>query len=258
MSSEDKRFGGIVRLYGKTALAKFQSAHVVVVGIGGVGSWVAEALARSAIGKITLVDLDDVCVSNINRQLVALSSSVSESKVEVMANRIKDINPGCTVVEIEDFVTMDNFVSLLADDVDYVVDAIDNPKIKAMMIAHCKRIKLPILTMGGAGGQLDPTLVTLRDLSRTENDPLAGRVRKELRKKYNFPEFKKQKFKVDCVFSMEQATYPSSNGETCNVKPNAEKGDSVKLDCASGFGAVTHVTATFGMVAVAKVLEKLK
>lgn len=258
MISDNKRFGGVARLYGKRALAKFQSAHVVVIGIGGVGSWVAEALARSAIGKITLIDLDDVCVSNINRQLVALSSTVSESKVEVMMDRIKDINPGCEVVKIEDFVTMDNFASLLTDDVSYIVDAIDNSKIKAMMIAHCKRVKLPILTMGGAGGQLDPTLVTLRDLSRTENDPLAGRVRKELRKKYNFPAFKKQKFRIDCVFSMEQATYPSLDGETCNVKPNSENGDSVKLDCASGYGAITHVTATFGMVAVAKVLEKLK
>ncbi len=150
------RFAGIGRLYGTKALDAFQKSHVCVVGIGGVGSWAAEALARWGIGEITLIDLDDICISNTNRQLHALTGSVGQDKVAVMAERIKAINPDCKVHQVEDFVTHDNLFELMSNDFDYVVDCIDSIKAKVALIAHCKRNKIAIVTVGGAGGQAGP------------------------------------------------------------------------------------------------------
>ena len=155
MSDYQTRFAGIARLYGEKALTHFQQAHVVVIGIGGVGSWAAEALARSGIGELTLIDLDDICVSNINRQLHALSSTVGQDKVAVMAERIRQINPDCVVHQVADFIAADNLAELLGGKpVDYVLDAIDSVKAKTALIAWCKRRKIPLITTGGAGGQL--------------------------------------------------------------------------------------------------------
>jgi tRNA A37 threonylcarbamoyladenosine dehydratase len=255
MSEIDKRFGGTQRLYGQSAVTRLQQAHVCVVGIGGVGTWVAEGLARSAIGHITLIDLDDICVTNTNRQIHALTSTIGQAKVEAMASRLKQINPECVVHEIEDFVTPENVRQLISSQFDYVVDATDSIKAKAAMIAHCKRNKIPIITIGGAGGQIDPTQVKVTDLTKTLQDPLASKLRSELKRFYNFTRNPKRRFAVDCVFSTEQLRYPQADGSICTTKSGQD--GSTKLDCNSGFGASVSVTATFGFVAVARVIDKL-
>ena len=258
--SYQNRFGGIGRLYGEGALAKFSRSHVVVVGIGGVGTWVAEALARSGIGQITLIDLDDICVTNTNRQIHALKSTIGESKVEVMAERVRQINPECQVNEVEDFITVDNladyFVSVKSGgDIDYVVDCIDAVKPKAALIAWCKRNKIKLVTVGGAGGQMDPTQVQVTDLAKTYQDPLLAKVRNILRREYNFSKNVQRRFAIEAVFSTEQLSYPQSDGSVCNTKATAE--GPKRMDCASGFGAVTVVTGTFGFVAASRVLTKI-
>ena len=175
MITEDPRFAGIGRLYGTEALARLATSHVVVVGIGGVGSWVAEALARSGIGRISLIDMDEVCVSNVNRQLHALDGQVGKPKVEVMAVRLRAISPECEVRAVMDFVTPSNLADLITDDIDCVVDCIDSVNAKVALIAWCRRRKIPVITTGGAGGQIDPTQITVADLSKTVNDPLAAK-----------------------------------------------------------------------------------
>ncbi|MFT5837550.1 MAG: tRNA A37 threonylcarbamoyladenosine dehydratase [Flavobacteriales bacterium] len=255
MNKTEQRFGGTQRLYGISGTEILRQSHVCVVGIGGVGSWVAEALARTALGSMTLIDLDDICVTNINRQIHALQDTIGVAKVEAMAQRIKQINPQCRVSQVEDFVTPDNVSELLNSTYDYVVDATDSIKAKAAMVAHCKRNKIPIITTGGAGGQIDPTQVAVTDLSKTIQDPLASKLRSELRRFYNFSANPKRRFGIDCVFSTEQLRYPQADG---SVSTNKRLTDgSVKLDCNNGFGAAVAVTATFGFVASARVIEKL-
>ncbi len=248
------RFGGIRRLYGSHALDRLRHSHVCVIGLGGVGSWAAEALARTAVGNITLIDLDDICITNTNRQLHALSDTIGRSKVEVMAERIALINPECHCRVIEDFVTEDNIPQLISAEFDYVLDAIDSFRVKAALIAYCKRNKIKIITTGGAGGQMDPTQVQITDLTKTWHDPLARKVRNQLRDRHGFNKTGK-KFGVDCVFSTEQAVYPQADGTVCQSKPVGE--GSMKMDCASGFGAATAVTATFGFAAAARIVAKL-
>ncbi|MDU0355471.1 tRNA cyclic N6-threonylcarbamoyladenosine(37) synthase TcdA [Paraglaciecola aquimarina] len=255
MSLEKQRFGGTQRLYGTKQTQILQKSHICIVGIGGVGTWVAEGLARTAIGKITLIDLDDICVTNTNRQIHALQNTVGQAKVDAMAERIKLINPDCDVQVIEDFVTPDNVGQLLSHEFDYVVDATDSIKAKAAMVAYCKRNKIPIITIGGAGGQIDPTKIAVTDLSKTIQDPLAAKLRSELRRFYNFTTTPKRRFAVDCVYSTEQLRYPQEDGSVCMNKSSAD--GSTKLDCNTGFGASVAVTATFGFVATARVIEKL-
>lgn len=255
MSDYQLRFGGITRLYGVKGANIIAQSHVCIIGIGGVGSWVAEAFARNGIGKITLIDLDDICTTNINRQIHALSDTVGESKVDVMADRILQINPECQINRIEDFVTADNLTSLITSEFDYVVDAIDSVNVKTAIIAHCKRNKLPIITIGGAGGQTDPSKISICDLSQTFQDPLLAKVRNLLRRDYNFSRNTKRKFSIDAVFSSEQLVYPSNDGEVCHSKQGQE--GATRLDCSSGFGATTHVTACFGFFAVGKAIEKM-
>ena len=263
MSDYNLRFGGITRLYGESGALILKNAHFCVVGIGGVGSWVAEALARSGVGHITLIDLDDICITNINRQIHALTSSVGLSKVEVMAERILDINPDCQVEVVEDFVTTDNLASLFSQPFDYVIDAIDSANIKTLMIAHCKRQKMPLITIGGAGGQVDPSQIQITDLSKTYQDPLLAKVKNQLRREFNFPKAdlkkaSKRKFGIEAVFSTEQLRYPDNNGEVCLAKPSTtEEGTSTKLDCTSGFGATTHLTASFAFFAVGRAIDRL-
>lgn len=249
-----ERFGGTERLYGEQQVRWLSQAHFMVIGIGGVGSWAAEALARTAVGRITLVDLDDVCVTNTNRQIHAMTGTVGQMKVDVMAERIRAINPDCDVVVKHAFVTPDNIAELLQDSVDGVIDAIDSLKPKAALIAHCRRGKIPIITTGGAGGQSDPTQIRVDDLSRTRHDPLAAKTRQRLRKFFNFPAADKGKFGIDCVYSTEQLVYPQADGSVCAAKPGA--GNSTRLDCASGFGASVMVTASFGMTAAATLVNK--
>jgi tRNA A37 threonylcarbamoyladenosine dehydratase len=248
------RFAGIGRLYGTDALEKFHTAHVAVVGLGGVGSWVVEALARSGIGELTLIDLDEICVSNTNRQMHAVSSNLGASKVQTMADRARDINPELIIHEHECFATQDNLEDLLVEPIDYVVDAIDSAGVKAAMISHCRRRKIPIVTTGGAGGLIDPLKIEVADLSKTQHDALAAKVRSILKRHFGFSRSGKR-FGVECVFSQEQARYPQLDGSVCATKNFGES--DVRLDCSGGLGAVTSVTAAFANVAVSRVLIKM-
>lgn len=255
-----RRFGGVARLYGPAALDRFQAAHVCVIGLGGVGSWVAEALARSGIGRLTLIDMDHVAESNINRQIHALDDTLGKAKIQAMAERIAGINPLCQVGQIEDFVAPDNLEITLAQGYDFVVDAIDGVKAKAALIAFCRERAIPLITIGGAGGQVDPTRIQVRDLARTEQEPLLARVRKMLRQKYAFPRSLKRKFGIEAVFSDEPIALPDS-GEHCatgtasEAEPDGSSGLS-GLNCA-GYGSSVCVTATFGLVAASRVLAAL-
>ena len=244
----EQRFGGIGRLYTPDGLARLRKAHICVIGIGGVGSWVVEALARSGVGELTLIDMDDICVTNINRQLPAMSGTIGKLKTEIMSERVKLINPECTVNIIDDFISPENQSDYLNRGYDYVIDAIDNVKTKASLIAYCKRNKINVITIGGAGGQTDPTQIQIADLNKTIQDPLLAKVRSVLRKDYNFSQNPKRKFGVDCVFSTQPLIFPKM-GEGCEI--------SATMNCANGFGAVTIVTATFAFFAVGRVIDKL-
>ena len=251
-----RRFGGIARLYGERALERFRTAHVCVVGVGGVGSWIVEALARSAVGHLTLIDLDNVAESNINRQIQALSSTIGQPKIEALRDRIAQINPFCKVTLVEDFVEPDNIPQMIgtgrpgAARFDYVVDAIDSVKAKAALIAWCREHALPLVVIGGAGGQLDPTRIEVRDLARTEQEPLLKKVRKLLRAQYGFSRGEKQKYHIDAVFSMEPLRYPEAE-DACAIESSV-----TGLNCA-GFGSSMVVTASFGMIAAGHILRKL-
>lgn len=249
-----RRFGGIARLYGEAALQRFKMAHVAVIGIGGVGSWVVEALARSALGEITMIDLDILVESNVNRQIHALDGQFGKAKVEAMSERVQAINPECVVHLVEDFLTADNVQDLIHPDMDWVIDCIDSYKTKAALIAYCRRNKIKVITVGGAGGQVDPLKIRLADLSRTEHDPLLSKTRKLLRKDFNFPRNLQRRFDIPCVYSEEQQRYPNEDGEVCLAKIDKQMGSS--LNCG-GYGSATTVTATFGFVAVAQVLKRL-
>lgn len=244
----EQRFGGISRLYTPKGLAKLRQSHVCVIGIGGVGSWAVEALARTGIGKITMIDMDDICVTNINRQIHAMTGTVAQLKTEAMKERVEKINPECVIEIIDDFITPENIPEYLNRGYDYVLDAIDSVRTKAALIAYCKRNKIKLITTGGAGGQTDPSQIQIADLSKTIQDPLAARVRSMLRKEYNFSQNPKRKFGIDCVFSTQPLIFPKM-GEGCEV--------SATMNCANGFGAVTMVTATFGFFAVSRVIDKL-
>ncbi len=212
MQVDEQRFGGIGRLYGREGLQRLADSHVAVVGIGGVGSWAAEALARSGVGEISLFDLDDVCVTNTNRQVHAIEGSVGKAKVEVMAARILAINPACRVHAVADFVTRETMAEYIVD-FDYLIDCIDSVAAKAALIAWCKRRKIPVITTGGAGGQVDPTQIQVADLNKTFNDPLAAKVRSTLRRDYNFSRTPGRTYSVPCVFSSEQLRYPKPDGK---------------------------------------------
>ncbi len=255
MQIDEQRFGGIARLYGLQGAERLAAAHLAVVGIGGVGTWVAEALARSGVGEISLFDLDDVCITNTNRQTHAHSGNIGRAKVEAMAERIVSINPYCRVHAVADFVTRETMSQYITPDLDGVVDCIDSVASKAALIAWCKRRKIQIVTTGGAGGQIDPTQVQVADLNKTFNDPLAAKVRSLLRRDYQFSRTPGRTYSVPCVFSSEQLRYPKPDGSVCQAKGFA--GEGVRLDCAGGLGAVMMVTATFGMTAAAKMIEKI-
>lgn len=258
MSDYSTRFGGIARLYGTQQALWLQQAHFCVVGIGGVGTWVAEALARSGVGHITLIDLDDICTTNTNRQIHATTDTVGQAKVDVMAQRIQAINPDCQVTLVEDFVTPDNLYDMFGNKdqpkYQFVVDAIDSIAAKTALIAHCKRHKIPLVVTGGAGGQTDPSQIQYGDLAKTTHDPLLSKVRNQLRRDHNFSKNPKRKFSVDCVYSTEQLQYPQADGSVCAAKASAE--GSMRLDCNMGFGAATMVTGTFGFFAAAKAISK--
>lgn len=254
MSDFDQRFGGIKRLYGSDGLERLSRAHVCVVGIGGVGSWAAEALARTAVGELTLVDLDEVCVSNINRQLHALDGEIGNAKVMAMANRIQAINPLCKVHAVQEFFTSANADKILSTPFDAVLDAIDNVPNKCLLIAKCREKGIPIVTTGGAGGRRDATRIQVADLALTTHDGLLQSVRKKLRDEFNFPREPKKLFGVDCVFSTEPQVFPHSDGTVCAQR---EAGSDLRLNCDSGYGTATFLTGTFGFIAAQRVVEKV-
>lgn len=249
----DARFGGIARLYGIQQASIIKSLHICVVGIGGVGSWAVEALARTGVGEITLIDHDDISETNINRQLHSLSSTLNQSKVEVMAERILQINPECNVHAIDDFISEMTLDKYMDTSFNYVIDAIDSIRFKAAVIHHCRRNKIPIITTGGAGGLTDPTQITVKDLSKTVNDRLASKVRSTLRKEYNFTRNLKRSFGVECVSSAQQKMYPKADGSVSKDKPGVK---GISLDCNLGLGASSSVTSVFGFIAVSRVIEK--
>ncbi|MGY3265054.1 tRNA threonylcarbamoyladenosine dehydratase [Lysobacter sp. HA35] len=253
-----ERFAGIDRLYGAGSLAKLVTCRVAVVGLGGVGSWVAEALTRSGVGHLRLIDADDICVSNTNRQLPALDGTFGHAKVAAMAARCQRISPLMDVEPVPAFITASNLDHQLNVDLDLVVDACDSFRSKVEMIAWCRRRKLPIVVSGSAGGRIDPTLIRVRDLSRTEHDAMLALVRKKLRADFNFPRNKDRYFGVPAVYSLENVRYPQADGSVCGLRPSATDADgSLKLDCSGGLGAATHITGAFAFAMVGKAIELL-
>ncbi|HEX5354521.1 MAG TPA: tRNA threonylcarbamoyladenosine dehydratase [Rhodanobacteraceae bacterium] len=251
----DPRFDGIERLYGAGSVARLTALHVVVIGLGGVGSWAAEALARSGVGNLTLIDADEVCISNTNRQLHALADTLGKAKVTAMAGRLRRINPALAVEPVERFVTPATLAELLDHDFDLVLDACDAFRVKVEMAAWCKRRKLASIVCGSAGGRTDPTMIRVRDLSRTEHDALLSLMRRKLRKEFGFPCNRDRYFGVPAVYSLENVRYPQADGSVCGTRPQGT--DSPGLDCGGGLGAATHVTAAFGFAAVGRALEIL-
>jgi len=252
-SDYSDRFAGIQRLYGINKAEIIPKLHICVIGIGGVGSWAAEALARSGVGTISLLDNDDIALSNINRQIHALDSTLEQSKVNAMQERIKQINPDCHCLAIDDLLTENNLSKYIHSGYDYVIDAIDSVKHKSALIYYCKRNKIPIITTGGAGGLIDPTAVEIIDLSKTYNDPLAAKVRSQLRYHYNFSRNPKRRFQVECVFSTEQQLYPQADGSVGQAKPGVK---GVSLDCNFGYGSSSCVTSVFGFAAAARAIDR--
>jgi tRNA threonylcarbamoyladenosine dehydratase len=249
----ERRFGGVSRLYGTQGLKTLQAAHVVVIGIGGVGSWSAEALARNAIGRITLIDLDNIAESNVNRQIHALEGEFGKAKVSAMRERIHAINPLCHVHEIEDFITPDNIAKLLNFNCDCVLDCVDDAKAKIAMAVFCKAKQIPLIMSGSAGGRLDATCIKTADLSAVQGDKLLAKVRNQLRRDHQFPKAtntkKSAKFGIYCVYSDEMATKP-------DVVCEADNQSHTGLNCA-GYGSSVCVTAPFGFVAASLVLQQL-
>ncbi len=249
------RFAGIDRLYGVGALQRLESAHVAVVGIGGVGSWAVEALARSGVGRLTLIDADDLCISNTNRQLPALQGNYGKLKVGVMAERCRLINPAMRVDEIAAFVSPSTLDLQLGDGFDLVLDACDSFRSKVEMIAWCRRRKQPLLVVGSAGGRSDVTQIRVRDLSRTEHDAMLALIRKKLRGEFGFPKNPDRYFGVPAIYSLENVRYPQADGSVCGTRPASTGDAGLKLDCGAGLGAATHVTGAFAFAAVGKALS---
>jgi tRNA A37 threonylcarbamoyladenosine dehydratase len=253
MDHYEARFGGIARLYSAIGLEWLRRAHVCVIGLGGVGSWAVEALARSGVGELTLVDMDDVCIRNVNRQLHALDGELGKPKVEVLTRRVLAINPECRVHPHQAFFLKSNAEALLAARFDAVLDAIDSPSLKALLIARCRERGFPIVTTGGAGGRRDPAAIEVADLARTSHDRLLMFVRRILRQEYGFPRGGKA-FGVECVVSREQVLYPKQDGSVCAER--AAEPD-LRLDCDTGYGTACFVTGAFGFVAASRVVHAI-
>ena len=244
------RFAGVVRLFGPEGARRLAGSHVCVVGVGGVGSWAVETLARSGVGRLTLIDGDVVAESNINRQIQALDSTLGKPKVTVLAERIAQINPDCRVFPVQRFVEAPNMDELIGSgSFDFVIDAIDRVRDKTELIAYCRDRSIPMITAGSAGGQMDPTLIEIRDLSRTEQEPLLAKVRKRLRSQHGFSRNPKNKFGIDAVYSREPVSYPE--------KENTDSEQPVTGLNPAGFGTSMAVTAGFGLAAASCVLRRI-
>lgn len=249
------RFSGVARLYGAAALPKLRNAHVAIVGIGGVGSWSAEALARSGVGRLTLIDLDEICVTNMNRQLPALDGHIGRPKVSAMAERMRLINPDIVVHEEIAFFTEATVDRLLAPGYDCVIDSIDDARLKALLVASCRDRCLPLIVAGGAGGKQDPAAVRVSDLAFASNDKLLRLVRKELRRHFGYPtEASHEAFHTRAVYSSENARFPWADG---SIRKDPEPGSIRRINCETGFGSATPVTGTFGFTAASEAIRLL-
>lgn len=246
LTDEARRFGGLERLYGVGPVARIRQAHVVVVGIGGVGSWSVEALARSGVGRLTLIDMDHIAESNVNRQIHALSRTLGQAKIEAMRDRIAQIHPACQVDLVDDFVSAENWPGLLLQQPDAVIDACDQVKAKLAMAVWAMREKIPFITVGAAGGKRLAHRVEVDDLAMVTHDPLLAQLRYRLRKFHGVARPGKR-IGVRCVFSREAVMGPDAS---C-----ALQGDG-SLNC-HGYGSLVGVTATFGMCAATEVLNML-
>ncbi len=247
---EDPRFGAIERLYGGAGWARIRTAHVAVVGIGGVGSWTAEALARTGVGRLTLIDMDEVCLTNTNRQIHALTGTIGQPKVAAMAERVRLIHPGCQVNPVTAFFTARTADALLEARFDCVVDAFDHPRNKALLISRCRAAGVGIVTVGGAGGRKNPAAVTRGDLTESIQDGLLRRVRKLLRREHAFGS---GPWNIPAVFSTERGEGP----EVCETEEDSDGGvpTSLRIDCATGYGTAAFVTGTFGFIAAAATID---
>lgn len=244
-----RRFAGTKKLYGDAAFTKFEQAHVFIAGIGGVGTWVVEGLARTGIGQFTLVDMDVLAESNINRQLPALTSTLGIEKAAVMAQRIQEINPHATVTVIDDFITPENAKILLEQaQPNIILDCVDDVKAKIAMALYARFTKtphkVPIIMAGGAGGKINPLRIKVADLKHTEQDPLLAKVRSKLRHEYNINKAMKEKFGISCVYSDEPPTVENN----CNTAAG--------LHCG-GYGSAVSITCSVGMVMVAECLKRI-
>ncbi len=252
-----QRFGGVGRLFGSPGLERLRAAHVCIIGVGGVGSWAVEGLARSGVGALTLVDLDDVCVTNVNRQLPALDGQIGRPKIEVLAERVRLINPACRVRPVAEFFTPASAGHLLQGPFSFVIDAIDRMTPKALLIAECTQRGWPVLTVGAAGGRRDPAQIRTGDLGEASKDELLRQVRKKLRRLHGYApgeEKGRMHFGIRCVWSEEKPVFPQADG-SCGAEP--EPGSNLKLDCESGLGTAVFVTGAFGLAAAGEVVRAI-
>lgn len=248
------RFGGLARLYGQDALQALANAHFAVIGLGGVGTWAAEALARSGVGELTLIELDDVCITNTNRQSHAMASNIGRPKNQVITQRLLDINPELIIHSVEDFIDEHNMKDVIGKQHHVVIDAMDAAHIKARLVAYCLAIKVRLVTVGSSGGKRDLRRITADDLGRAYADPMLQKIRTQLYRHHNFARDKNRKFRVDAIYSDEQMVYPKPDGSVCMDKQFLQEG--VKLDCAGGFGSSVMVTGTFGFMAATRAIER--
>ena len=250
-----ERFGGIARLYGVKPAERLAAARVAVVGIGGVGSWAAEALARSGVGTIILVDMDDLCITNTNRQIHALEGNYGRAKVEAMGERLRAINPAVQVEEVMAFYTVSRPERLFDTRPDIVIDAIDSMRPKAHLIAECYKRQIPLITCGGAGGRINAGLIAVADLARSGGDNMLSQLRKTLRREYDLPlQDKCPEIGIRCVYSPERPRFPKCDGTVSCEREAHQKGG---IGCASGFGSATHITGTFGFMMAGEALNLL-
>ena len=241
---KERRFGGIIRLYGRDRFEIFQKSHVCVVGIGGVGSWAAESLVRHGIGQLTLIDMDHIAESNINRQIHALEDTLGVSKIDAMRHRTLAINPEVEIIGVDDFLTPENIAEYISNTFDFVMDAVDQTRVKIHLAEYCLKHSIPLVMTGGAGGKKDPTQIKLDDLRKTHGDPLLSGIRQHFNKK-NLPS--SESYNIPTIFSAEAM-----------VKPTLCEGESLSSDLnCSGYGSTLNVTATFGFIAVSHVLKHL-
>jgi tRNA A37 threonylcarbamoyladenosine dehydratase len=256
----NQRFGGIARLYGVSGLSRLQKARVMVVGLGGVGSWAVEALARSGVGSIILVDLDDICITNTNRQICANNSTIGQLKSHILKKRIHDINPDANVFIHEDFFTKNTYEIILNEKFDYIIDAIDSMENKCLLISEAFKRQIPVITTGGAAGRIDPLQIKIEDLAFTTNDVFLQIMRKQLRRDFGFTKAvghslnSRRKMGVPCVFSSEDPVYPDLNGNVCGTKDPTMN---LEMDCETGMGSSTHITGTFGFFAASFVIKAI-